>query len=149
MGAAAVSATRESQALDAVIQGARSVDFAEREIRRLREIEAWAVDSLPLRDGDEVVLAEPVTFGPGWKAYREVLVVGRTGVVSSIFLSGGEWAGLFTPDDCWCLSDFRGQRLATEPKSFMVRLGKLRKRADGDERMPVPDDIIERREAQR
>ncbi len=144
-----MSATRESQALDAVIQGARSVDFAEREIRRLREIEAWAVGSLPLRDGDEVVLAEPVKLGRGWTAYREVLVVGRTGVVSSIHLFDGEWFGLFTPDDCWCLSDYKGQRLATAPKSFMVRLWKLRKRTEGDERMPVPDDIIQRREAQR
>ena len=95
----------ESQALDAMVESAMRYNDIRLEVRRLREIEKWALSTLHVKDGDKVVLARaPKNPGPGWVPYSEVLCEGRTGRVSGFYLNpNGVWCGLFTPDDCWVL----------------------------------------------
>lgn len=121
---------------------ARDID---NDVRRLLEIREWALAQLPVSEGDKVTLKRaPRSIGPGWQAYREVLVKGSTGTVSDFYLWRGEWRGMFEPDVCWCISSFRDERFATEPKRFMLGLHYMRRRKNKDVGLSLPDGLVTR-----
>jgi hypothetical protein len=135
-------------ALDALVAAAAEARDVESELRTLRAIKQWALGSLHVKDGDAVVLTVPVSTNNGWAPYREVLVVGSTGVVNEPWLaSNGKWCGYFTPDVCWSVSNYphRETRYTTSPTPcFMIALEKLRRRKDSDVGLLLPNDVLVR-----
>lgn len=135
-------------ALDDLVVAAGAARDVESELRKLRAIEQWALGSLHVKDGDAVVLTTPVNTNNGWAPYREVLVVGSTGVMSKPWLaSNGKWCVYFTPDVCWSVSDYphKETRYAASPTPcFMIALEKLRRRKDSDVGLLLPTDVLVR-----
>lgn len=138
--------SEEKSALDALVEITKKMHVIEDELRKLREIEEWALGTLPFKAGDKVVIDRTVDVASssGWYSYREVLVKGRTGRVNRIFLSGGQWYCSFAPDDVWSISNYPPgeiRRYDAKGSVFCMRVSSLRKRKKKDKRLPVPDLI--------
>jgi hypothetical protein len=116
------------------------------ELDRLRAIEAWAYEQHHVKDGDKVVLTQDIATSkdrsPGWWAYRDVLVKGRTGTVRSIYLSPkGVWCGLFEPDECFVHITFDDSLMETRARAFMFPLSVMRRRKKKDKKLGMPEGV--------
>jgi hypothetical protein len=140
---------RGAMCVDTLLTSLTNANDVAHEIRRLRKVEAWALGTLHLSEGDPAVIGAYINASGGWSPYREVLVMGCTGIAHGFYLSDdGEWSCLFTPDDCWTVSDYPPGAVTRHRKdpagSFMLKLAKLRRRTDSDKQLPVPLDLRDR-----
>lgn len=141
--------SRESRTNAAMTDALLEVDLrmVAGEVKRLRAIEAWALSTLHVADGDAVVITKPIAATGGWHPYREVLVEGRTGRVHDLYLHDGTWYGLFEPDDCWTVHEDRDREVRRWRKDpagvFMLSVGFMRRRNNVDRPLPVPDDVTD------
>jgi hypothetical protein len=80
------------------------------EVDRLRAIKEWAIGNLGIdyTSGDrvEIISEKPSQSENGWKPYREVLAVGRTGIAGEITFNGHfkRWDVLLGIDHGWSVS---------------------------------------------
>lgn len=131
--------------LDALVSALQNAVEIHREVQRLRKIERWARNRLPVKEGTEVVLIAPVGIGPGWVSYSALLVPGRTGTISGFYLRDNlTWGGLFTPEEAFYFSDYhKCFAKCRHQKSFMISLSKFRPRKKKDKALGYPADTRE------
>lgn len=135
--------------LDNLVAAAQSWIDIRRELENLRGIKAWALEQLPFREGDEVVIVRVKIenkVNNGWWPHREHLVPGATGIAESIEFStiSKVWVVMYKSDVEWTVSDYDEKRKIyirnpNDKHLFMFHPEFLRKRQSDDRPLIVPD----------
>lgn len=128
------------QDLDELLQAASKIRVITEEVKRLREIEDWAMTQLPFREGDRVTLVGPITATHGWYTDREHLVPGATGICHRTYMFRGEWCFYYEPDVEWQVSEGFGRRYGPDKHQFMLRMRQARAWMSGDKGLSLPQD---------
>lgn len=135
-----------------IIEDLRSLitrhDELRRELRDLLAIKEWALDQLPFREGDAVVLKKnfrPIPPTSGWFQHRGHLVPGATGIVTKLSYSdlSKDWTAWYKADIEWVISDYSKSITIREPDNrhvFMIGISVLRKRRETDTELIPPEE---------
>jgi hypothetical protein len=119
------------------------------QVKKLREIEKWALDQQPVKVGDRAVMTHRPNTDNGWRYCREFLVPGSTGFVREVYLSSdGYWGLLFQPEVQWGVYDARessrkGQlerRHGGRQSCFFLKMAWVRKAKKKDKPLEIPAD---------
>lgn len=118
------------------------------ELKDLLSIKEWALDQLPFRAGDAVVIKKnfrPIPSASGWYHHRGHLIPGATGVVTKLYYSdlSKDWTAWYRPDIEWSISEYTKSVTIRKPDDrhvFMMGISALRKRRESDTELIPPEE---------